>query len=401
MRRLRSLLFQMFLLAALAAKAQMWDSLATTSYRIVPSSLRQLRVEVDNLSFFRDNEYSSSLTKGYSLPGLWVQPKLTYVPLSAIKLELGLHALVFNGANKYPCYVYHDIATWKGNQYQKGAHVLPWVRAQAQFKHLTVVLGNLYGGQQHGFTDALWNAEANLSQDPEMGFQLLWDRPRLHADTWLNWQSYIYEEDTHQEAFTVGSTWRIHLGDTASAFQWHLPVQLVVQHRGGEQDLTEMGVQTISNAYAGIAFDWLSRRRALTQLGAEVGVQAAYQQSGTLWPFDTGLAVSATARATLWNHLGIRAGYFFAPDRFVSLYGHPFFSTVSIRDHQSYSSLSTAWLHADYHHTFARDYVLGVGVEAYQCWLGESAEQTPAGEFNFSFGIYLRLHPSLLIKQFR
>ena len=143
MRRLRPLLFQMSLLAALAGRAQMWDSLATTPYRITPSSLRQLRVEVDNLSFFRDNEYSSSLTKGYSLPGLWVQPKLTYVPLSAIKLELGLHALVFNGANKYPCYVYHDIATWKGNQYQKGAHVLPWVRAQAQFKHLTVVLGNL------------------------------------------------------------------------------------------------------------------------------------------------------------------------------------------------------------------------------------------------------------------
>ena len=116
MRRLRPLLFQMSLLAALAGRAQMWDSLATTPYRITPSSLRQLRVEVDNLSFFRDNEYSSSLTKGYSLPGLWVQPKLTYVPLSAIKLELGLHALVFNGANKYPCDVYHDIATGKGNQ---------------------------------------------------------------------------------------------------------------------------------------------------------------------------------------------------------------------------------------------------------------------------------------------
>ena len=101
MRRLRSLLFQMSLLAALAGRAQMWDSLATTPYRITPSSLRQLRVEVDNLSFFRDNEYSSSLTKGYSLPGLWVQPKLTYVPLSAIKLELGLHALVFNGCLLY------------------------------------------------------------------------------------------------------------------------------------------------------------------------------------------------------------------------------------------------------------------------------------------------------------
>lgn len=399
---LRRPLLSLLSVTALSAtvRAQMWDALATSDYRIDPSTVRQLRVEVDNISFFRDNEYSSSLTKGYSLPGLWVQPKLTYVPLSRIKLELGLHALIFNGANKYPSYVFHDIATWKGNQYQKGAHVLPWVRAQAQFKHLTIVLGDIYGGQQHGLADALWNGETNLSQDPEMGFQLLWDRAHLHCDTWLNWQSYIYEEDTHQEAFTVGSSWRVELGNTARRVRWHLPVQLVVQHRGGEQDETDMGVQTISNAFAGAGMTWRAGRRALTSLGWEAGVLAAYQQAGSLWPFDMGLAWSATAQATLWNSLQLKAGWFDAPKHFVTLYGHPFFNTVSITDHQSYSGNRTAWLHADYHYTFARDYVVGAGVEAYQNWLGGSAQSASRSEFNFSFGIYLRVHPSLLIKRF-
>ncbi len=88
-----------------SAAAQMWDQLAKSSYRIRQSDLRALRVEVDALTFFRDNEYSSKLTKGYSLPGLWLEPKLVYTPLSQIELELGAHALIFNGANKYPCYV--------------------------------------------------------------------------------------------------------------------------------------------------------------------------------------------------------------------------------------------------------------------------------------------------------
>ena len=131
------------------AKAQMWDSLATTDYRVDSSMTRTLRVVVDNLSFFRDNEYSSTLTKGYSLPGLWIQPRLAYTPHRQIDLELGLHAAIFQGANKYPNYVYHDIAEWKGSQYQRGAHVLPWIRARAQFQNLTVVLGDIYGGQNH------------------------------------------------------------------------------------------------------------------------------------------------------------------------------------------------------------------------------------------------------------
>lgn len=377
-------------------RAQMWDSLATCDYRVDTTLTRTLRVEVDNLTFFCDNEYSSTLTKGYSLPGLWIEPRLAYAPHQQIDIEVGLHASLFHGANKYPNYVYHDIARWKGSQYQRGAHVLPWVRARAQFRHLTVVLGDIYGGQNHQLVEPLFSAETNLSQDPEAGMQLLWDRKHLHADTWLNWQSYIFEEDSHQEAFTVGASWKVMPGDTHKALRWYIPVQMVIQHRGGEQDTTAMGVQTIMNASAGAGLSWNPRgRKALTRVFAEADVLMAYQQSGSLWPFDTGAAVHATAGLSLWQRLHLRAGYFHAPDHFVSLYGNHFFSTVSVRDGRSHDGIGTAYAHVEYSHVLARRYVLGAEGELF------SSHLPGRNESNFSFGLYVRVNPSIIVKRWR
>ena len=70
-------------------------------------------------------------------------------------------------------------------------------------------------------------------------------------------------------------------------------------------------------------------------------------------------------------------------------------STISIRDGESHRGLSTAYARADYHYTFARHYILGAEVEAFQCWTGRSATQPSHKEFNFSFGLYLRICPTL------
>ena len=393
MKKPAALLFFLLLLPQLLF-AQMWEELATSPYRLDTADVRALKVELESISFFRDNEYTGHLTEGYSLPGLWAQPKLTYMPLSQVKVELGLQALIFNGTNRYPNYVYHDITTWKGNQYTGCAHLLPWFRAQADFRRLSVVLGHIYGGQNHGLIAPLFNAETNLSQDPEMGMQLLWDRPRLHADIWLNWQSYIFREDTHQEAFTVGTTWRTQLGDRQSRLRWYLPVQAVVQHRGGEQNIEHRAVETIWNASLGSAAEWQADLRALKSLKAEVNALFCYQQTGQLWPFRSGAAGHAGAEVNLWNRLDLGASYFVAPKHFVSLYGNHFYSTLSTLDHQDYGRLQTAELHVRFHHTFARGYTLGADAEAFQTW------QSGRSMTNFSFGIYMRVNPSFLIKRF-
>jgi len=372
----------------------MWEQLATSPYRLDTADVRALKVEVESISFFRDNEFKSRLADGYSLPGLWVQPKLTYMPIKQIKLELGLQALIFNGANRYPNYVYHDIALWKGGQYTKGAHFLPWFRAQADFRRISIVLGNIYGGQNHGLIEPLFNPETDLTQDPEMGLQILWNRPHLHADVWLNWQSYIFREDTHQEAFTVGTTWRAMLNAPESRLHWFLPVQLVAQHRGGEQNVENRGVETIWNGAVGVGMRWNAAMRVLKSLTVEANALLSYQQTGHLWPFKSGAAAHAAVNVGLWRFLDAGAGYFFAPRHFVSLYGNHFYSTLSTLDGQDYGRLHTATAHVRFHHTFAKGYTLGADAEAFQTWQGgESA-------FIFSFGLYFRVNPSFLIKRF-
>lgn len=378
----------------------MWQQLATSPYRLDTADLRALRVELESISFFRNNEFPSPLAEGYSLPGLWVQPKLTYMPLRQIKVELGLQALIFNGANRYPNYVYHDIPLWKGNQYTKGAHLLPWFRAQVDFRRLSIVLGNIYGGQNHGIIEPLFNPETNLTQDPEMGFQLLWDRPCLHADIWLNWQSYIFREDTHQEAFTVGTTWRIGKKEaddtsrTKPGIRPYLPVQLILQHRGGEQNTENRAVQTICNASVGGGMQWNTGKRVLRSLTAETDALFCYQQKGHLWPFKSGAAGYVSVDLGLWRFLEAGVSYYIAPRHFVSLYGSHFYSTLSVKDELDYGKLQTAAAHVRFHHTFHPGYTLGADVEAWQTW------QAKRSDLNFSFGIYLRVNPSFLIKRF-
>ncbi len=382
------------LLSVSPLDAQVWKVLALDDPQIDSSDVKALKLEIDNISFFHDNEYSSKLTKGYSLPGVWLAPRLAYAPIPQVQMELGFYALFYGGANKYSSYAYHDIARWKGNQYQRGAHALPWFRAKAQLPHLTVVLGNIHGAENHQLITPLFNSEHNVSQDPEMGFQLLWHRGIVHMDTWLNWQSYIFEEDTHQEAFTVGSNWNFALNPARKDVRWSVPLQTVIQHRGGEQDTTDMGVQTLANVAVGLKYEQDFSRKVLSNTSGEVNVLGAFQQKGTLWPFDRGCAFHAEASATLLKSLQFSMGGFSSPKHYVSLYGAPFFSTLSIRDDKdSWDGNNTLYAKINYKKTFHRDYVLGVEASAFSTWLDGNQET------NFSFGVYFRVHPKFTLKR--
>ena len=419
-----------FLFAAFIASVQPSSAqelslrMASSDTHINPSSTGQLSLVVDNLSFFKDNEFEGEQAKGYSLPGFWVQPKLTYQPLSNVRLEAGFHALIFDGANKYPCYAYHDIGRWKGNQYQSGAHLLPFFRAQAQLNHVTFVLGDIYGGANHRVMEPLMNPEVNLTQDPEMGFQLLVDLPRYQLDAWVNWQSYIFEEDTHQEAFTVG----VHqcfslnsqlstinspqslnsplstLNSQLSPLHFYLTLDLLIQHRGGEQDITDMGVQTIMNGGVGVGLLWNTRARLLQSLNAEVALLGCWQQAGNLWPFDKGAAASAMLSAQLRGNFRVFGGLFYAKD-FVSLYGAPFYSTLSQKiPGARFKSMLTPHVGIEWCHTFSKSYILGLKADAYPLFAGrlkhpDGHEAAATFSNNFSFGVYFRCNPSFLLKK--
>ena len=66
------LLFTAGVLVVYPVEAQISDRVFKTDYRINPENKGELSVEIDNLSFFKDDEYSGSFMKGYTLPGLWL-----------------------------------------------------------------------------------------------------------------------------------------------------------------------------------------------------------------------------------------------------------------------------------------------------------------------------------------
>lgn len=399
----------------LQTNADMARRMGYQPYRVDSTQTKTLGIELEALAFFKDNEFDGNVQRGYSLPGVRLQPRLTYTPIDEIKLELGLHATIYSGANKYPCYVFHDIATWKGDQYQSGAHLLPFFRATARFKSITLAVGDIYGGATHGFVEPMYNPELILTDDPEMGFQMIVDTKRWHSDLWMNWQSYIFKESSHQEAFTVGWTQNINVWKRTKEDRTHsldIPIQLVIQHRGGEQDNTKMGVQTIANGALGMGYEYKAPgNRIVTGVQAEVMALYCLQQSGNLWPFNNGPALWVKASVDFIRDLRVTAGFFSAKD-FCSLYGSQYFGTLSTkRAGGRFDGMNTGLISLEYSRTFANAYTIGANLKGYIYKTGSLAlpaddthpePYTIPGEFRtpFSFGVYFRCSPSFVLKRF-
>ena len=404
MRVLASLLLLCTL--TLSNYAQVTDRVLLTDYKIDPESAGDLSVEVDATLFFKNNEFDGKYLSGYSLPGMWVEPKLVYTPLPYLQIEAGLRGLVYRGTYRYPNFAYSDIALWKGDDYQRGARLLPFMRAQIEFKGFNFVLGNIYGGLNHGLIEPLYNPELNLTADPESGFQLLYDCKRFHMDLWLNWESFIYKNDTHQEAFTLGLSTKTLLNSKEARWHLYMPVQLLGQHRGGE-DLLEKKrpVSTLLNGAIGIGVTHEFGRKWFKTLHVEADLLGYYQQSGDIWPFDKGLAGYIRSTMELREDLLVNVGYLRGKD-FISLFGSPYFGAVSNDDTElTFGKAQTVTLAAEYYRTFAKHYGLGAKVEIYYAMPGDlkyadGTREKGSNSTNFTIGVYIRLNPSFLIKKF-
>ena len=254
----------LLLAATQMVRAQVSDSVFATDSRLRQGELRSLSLEVDNLNFFRNVESATYAAKGYTLPGFRLQAKAVYRPAESVSIEAGVHSLWFWGANRYPAFAYNDIAVWRGESSRHNVHLLPYFRARVALSpQVDLILGDFYGGANHRLIEPLYNPELNLSADPEAGLQLLYHPRRVRLDTWLNWESFIYKLDTHQEAFTFGLATRYFITSPDAPLHLYALAQGLAQHRGGEIDTItgDQAVQTMLNGAVGAGIEWNARPR--------------------------------------------------------------------------------------------------------------------------------------------
>lgn len=401
-KRVLSILFT-FCTVIPAMQAQIVERICQDNYDIDSAKVGELSLKIDNISFFKDNEFKGNIFKGYTLPGFWLQPKVAFYPLKSLKLEAGIHALVYHGAYKFPNYAYQDIARWQGNQYQKGAHLLPYFRAQLKLSNVNLVWGNLYGGSNHQLIEPLYNPELNLTADPETGFQLLWDNRLLHLDIWVDWQSFIFRTDTHQEAFVVGLSSQFKCNKPEARIHAYIPIQATIQHRGGEIDTIHTNsVQTLMNASIGAGITWNPNYRILKQVNIEADAVGYYQQAGALWPLNKGGGLYFKARTNLGNNLRLQGGYFLCKD-FISLFGIPFFGSVSTSEENAvYGVMRTAFASIEYSRQFKKYCAMGVKADLYYSrpdalTYPDGRKETSAAMTNFAAGAYFRLNLDILL----
>lgn len=363
---------------------------------ISPDNKGALSVEIDNITFFKNNEYDGNIMKGYTLPGFWLNGKATYQPLTNVKLEAGIHTRYYHGTKQYPAYAYQDIAKWNPDSYQSGIRLLPFFRAHVVLsEHFDIIMGNIYGGANHRLIEPLYNPELNLTADPESGAQILYNSRFFDADLWVNWQSFIFKNDTHQEAFTFGFASRIKYNNPQSTVHFYSPIQLLAQHRGGEIDTLTVGsVQTMTNAAIGVGMVWHTNYGVLKNVTLELNKLGYYQQAGKLWPLDNGSAWHASLAAEL-NNFRVKTGYWKGND-FISLFGIPYYGVVSTTEEgRVYSNPSTIYAGFEYTRTFGKGYALGVDVDFFKPKVSDVKQNTA-----FSAGIYLRINPSFLLKKY-
>ncbi len=401
------LLFIAFLLCT-AALAQIDSLVYPTSTKIDTARTRELSLVVDNLTFFKNNEFKGTHQDGYTLPGLWLRPRLKYVPFDNLSIEAGAHALYYYGAKSYPGGTYAGIPT-KGED-KHTMHVRPFLRLQANlFKGFDVVLGNIYGGANHRLDEPLYNQELNLTADPEMGVQVRYDNPYFFADGWINWQHFQFHADKEQEMFVAGVSTQTRLTPVKKAFQLTLPVQVAFRHIGGEIDSLDAGIQTRLNLAAGLRLQYAFPKRCFVK---SMAVQGMFVYSGQLagnsLPFDSGFGVNSFLAVNA-KHLSLKAGYWHSED-FDGIQGSPAFSNVSYVDGlHTFDTNKLLYGTLEYCKSFGKNYALGAELSvqhhfnttARYCSFDAVSEQwhvdavrAEKKAMSVYFGVYLRITPS-------
>lgn len=315
--------------------------------------------------------------------------------------------LRFWGADKYPCYTYQDIAEWKADDYQYGFHILPFFRAQIQpVKQINVILGNIYGGSNHRIIEPLFNPNLELTADPECGAQFLYLSKVARVDIWTNWESFIFKKDTHKEGMTFGTSAALNITPENSFFHVNLPAQLIGVHRGGEIDDAVKELTTMYNAASGLKFQF-NTNRLLKNISLQL--MGTYYKciQGYELPYTEGWGLYSNLTAEIWN-VKLKAAWW-RSDKFINIFGNPVYENLSLSiDDRLFPNINILNGGFKYEQEFGNGFYLGSDFDVYYnpklIAFDPAAYGTPtpskvSKSFNFLFGVYLRINPSIILKK--
>jgi len=299
----------LLLLLFFGAFSQEGSGIFVSDEPFAPQKTGNLLIAVDNLNFFKNNEYKSKYVDGYTLTGAWIRPKLLFYPDKKFRFEIGGQVLKYNGQDEYITF--------------------PWFAAVYQpKKNLSIRMGSLNEDRNHGLIEPVMDKEHFMAGQPEAGLQAKYRNSRIAADLWIDWQKMIFKGDPFKERFVFGVVTETTLID-ANKLKLTLPVTFNGLHQGGEID-TDPGLAITHIAISeGFKLSKKLDGAFLKSWFAESYLlQSTYPKGETALPGTNGTAVYFLAGIT--SGYGQISGGYWQGSRFFTPLGMPLFQNSAL-----------------------------------------------------------------------
>lgn len=292
----RQILLTICILCCYTGFAQEYYSSYFASEDYDSISKKTIGAHLYNNNFVKNNEYFGPFNEGITYIGSILQPEIAWNVAPNFTLSAGWYFRHFYGRSK--------IET-----------SLPIIRATYHNpKGLKLTIGQLKSGNlKHEFVEPLYNTDNYFTKNPEYGVQLLYSKPRLKSEIYMDWENFILPGENQQEVITGGALLSYQIMQT-NVHKVKFEGQSIIHHFGGQVDNSESLLQTRGNIAAGINYT--------------INLNSRYLQSIRFasWYFQA-LELSHT------NTLPYRSGY-------ATMNGFDFSN--------KYFKLGSAWFHGEY-----------------------------------------------------
>lgn len=354
-------------------KAQQANYNFRTFNNFAPNSSESLLFRVENINFFKNNEYKSDNTEGYTLTGGVIAPHFVYYLNDKLRLSAGARLLKYSGQEKINKASLLLSAMYKPNN------------------KLSIILGNINNNDNHSLPEYMASTERYYTENGESGLQFIFKSKTLEMDSWINWENFIERNDSLKEKFTLGLSSRLFLNSRDSDNTLSIPLYLTINHKGGEIDISEEPASTISNIAIGLEYEKRWENNFIKNLGTSLMFTKFKSHKGTyISHFNSGSAIYA--KIGLNSRIGdFIAGYWHSKDYF-SLHGLDIFHSVSSFDAQLYDKnrklLNLKYI---YRHDIGKDSSIVFSLEDYY--------DIDNSKNNISASVFLIINTNIFIKK--
>lgn len=234
------------LLVSVNVQAQMNYPTFTYHTDIEPADSQQLSFHLYNLNYFYNTEWFGKIPLSGTLFGYELIPEFRYQVSPRLMLSGGVYLQKEFGRKDYTT-------------------LAPTFSVKYKARHSSYIFGTLEGNMNHGFIEPIYSYRLLIDERLENGFQILVHNKVYEHDLYINWRRAIHPGDDFKEEFDIGYSARFHVINR-DKLKLRVPLQLIYSHKGGQVDVLNIPLTSLTNWASGLEFTFPVKHQLLKKI---------------------------------------------------------------------------------------------------------------------------------------